>query len=225
MKKKSTMSIFNQRVPRRFYLTPFRFKPYIPRRLDTDRDGIPNWKDCQPLNPRMQHNELPTEIDGVPTIIDGVTIVDWVRQAYQLRKKGYSYARIKQTIGGHKAWFGALKSQEEIWDAAQYSTMPTGLDPLLKSTISEIYKKGYKTMESSCQGRVIGESEHTYPHIAIENNKRLVLVLKRAGFVIEHPQYGVAPGYIAMGMPEDKEYTKKELEQIWRRAYIEVKKL
>lgn len=52
-KKKDNKKIFKMPVK------PIKIKPLSPKSkpFDIDRDGVPDWKDCQPLNPWKQHKD------------------------------------------------------------------------------------------------------------------------------------------------------------------------
>ncbi len=164
--------------------------------LDTDKDGVPDWNDCMPFNPRKQHiSKKEKEI---------------------LRKTEKTYKAIEQ----HKKEM-AEKHPEAASDIylKPYSTEhPIDLDPLVQNVVDVIYQKGYTTA-CSCQGGVNGHC--VYPSIDVENDRRLILAFIRAGF--EPTQYASQSGYVAMEYL--KQLSNKERINLWERALKEVQKL
>lgn len=83
--------------PVTFKQQPFNFRP--PKRfmfnIDTDRDGVPNWKDCQPLNPRKQDITV-EDIKKDPKLIQKISFDKYQKLMQKESKK----AKVIKIVNG-----------------------------------------------------------------------------------------------------------------------------
>lgn len=170
-------------------------KPHF--NLDSDRDGVVDFKDCQPFNYWKQDNITDEERKMIDKIQKVYKQIDAKRKEIQ---KQYPDEDIRD--------FGNTYNPQN----------PTNLDPLVKPVISEIYRKGFTTSQS-CQG---GPGHSIYPSISVENNKRLLLAFLRAGFT--PTQYSPEPNYVSFEYQKEG-LTKNQIKNIWKKALSEVKKI
>ena len=177
---------------RRTKIIPIR---WIDEQHDSDLDGVPNYRDCQPFNPRKQDISKSEE-----------KILMKIEKAHKL-----SEYHIKKIIKKHP------EAKADIYAMTYDTEKPTDLDPLVKPVIREIYKKGYKTA-CSCQG---GRGHSVRASIDVQvKARRLIVALMRAGF---EPTILGVPGYIVMEYT--KPLTKQQRVNLWKRALQEVQKL
>ena len=189
MKKKINYGI-NLFRPPKIKTIPIRFN------FDTDRDKVPDWKDCAPFNPK-KHQITKKERE-------------------KLRKTERTYEAIEQ----RKKEFAEKypEAASDIYHKPYSTEHPVDLDPLVQDVVDVIYQKGYTTA-CSCQGG--GNGHCIYPSIDIENDRRLILAFIRAGF--EPAPYASQSGYVAMEY--QKQHTNEERKNLWKRALKEVQKL
>lgn len=135
--------------PPKIKTIPIRFN------LDSDKDGVPDWRDCRPFNPKKHYSE---------------------KEDDKLRRIGkWDKARskhVEKIIKEHP------EAEADIYMHVYDTEHPTSLDPLVKPVVRELYRKGYKSV-GSCQGH--GKEDVAYIQVQIDD--RLIVALMRAGFV------------------------------------------
>ena len=150
--------------------------------LDTDRDGVLDFKDCQPFNYWKQDTITP-------------------REERMLKKVNEMYDKIDDYAKQHP--------DVDFTDSGYDITHPHDVDPLVQPVVDEIYKKGLSTA-CSCQGGRRGSGHSAIPSIDIERNDKLILAFYRAGFF--PTPHSSRLGYVSMECPDFKLSDKKRKE-------------
>jgi len=107
-KRKSRKSNPGFRVPKANVIKSYKPKPikkiWINEKHDTDGDGVPNFRDCVPWDPRRQHlnRQMRKEVEGMPIYIEGRHISTnrkhLPRESRQLKNQFFSVVRRRPDV-------------------------------------------------------------------------------------------------------------------------------
>lgn len=187
---------------------------------DIDGDGVPNWRDCQPLNPFRQH---PFKSDEERKAAMAKIMGKKIERGKIFGKQEIKY-RKELGIKPHKPPRPKIPKLSEI----PYKD----IDYLVRPITKKLNEKGYITY-NSCQGHSKnimlppGPGKKPIPHqecpqITYHYDKKLDVALHKAGLVTKE----IWPDGTATAVaPERISKTLKQRRSLWARVDREINKL